>query len=335
VTEVKLNEAYNFYHDSLSQEAKVFYQPMKILLDRVMALVEEWPSPILNDLAFMANYMLTQFTQDTPLMKILTGMEILLGKIDEWEAYASKNLNSLTNEELTIKQLIIRFRKIQILSWRNLLAYKRKAAIKRDVENVVRLMYIFERQVFDDNVYRQSSFGSQLAEPEELFGMLDLFLRDSSLGSYDARLKAVQLLSDAIEAKMAATPDGPLRERKLQRAEVVQNCITFIIGYYSQFKERLRKTTERLDAAAREKIKNLIDISKWSVAKFAQVKSNIDKTHRQLNTAIKQEEQVLTQNVALLVLNSSRKKYVGGAGGDEMRGLDPEVTNFSEQADRP
>ena len=47
------------------------------------------------------------------------------------------------------------------------------------------------------------------------------------------------------------------------------NCISFVLGYYSQFKDRLRKTTERLDAAAREKVKNLIDISKWSVAKFA------------------------------------------------------------------
>jgi len=52
-----------------------------------------------------------------------------------------------------------------------------------------------------------------------------------------------------------------------------------------------------LDAQAREKIKTLIDVSKWTLQKFTQVKSNIDKTHRQLNRACKQEEEILMQNI--------------------------------------
>lgn len=65
-----------------------------------------------------------------------------------------------------------------------------------------------------------------------------------------------------------------------------------------------------MDADAREKVKTLIDVSKWTVQKFAQVKNNIDKRHRQLNKACKREEEALMQNVSLLVLTSSRKKYV-------------------------
>jgi hypothetical protein len=66
----------------------------------------------------------------------------------------------------------------------------------------------------------------------------------------------------------------------------------------------------RLDAAAREKVKTLIDVSKWTVQKFEQVKNNIDKRHRQLNKACKDEDEMIMQNVAQLVLTSSRKKYV-------------------------
>lgn len=51
-------------------------------------------------------------------------------------------------------------------------------------------------------------------------------------------------------------------------------------------------------------------MSKWTIQKFNQVKSNIDKTHRQLNKAVKLEEEILMQNVATLVLTASRKKYV-------------------------
>jgi 1,6-anhydro-N-acetylmuramate kinase len=86
--------------------------------------------------------------------------------------------------------------------------------------------------------------------------------------------------------------------------------LSFVIGYYGQFKEKLEKTIGRLDAQARDKIKTLIDVSKWTVQKFAQVKNNIDKTHRQLNRACRQEEEMLMQNIQTLVLTSSRKKYV-------------------------
>ena len=66
---------------------------------------------------------------------------------------------------------------------------------------------------------------------------------------------------------------------------------------------------ERLDSAARTKVKTLVDVSKWTVQKFTQVKNNIDKTHRQLNKACKEEEEALMQNVQSLVISSSRKKY--------------------------
>jgi len=88
------------------------------------------------------------------------------------------------------------------------------------------------------------------------------------------------------------------------------NILDFVAAYYVQFKEKLEATIARLDAEAREKVKTLIDVSKWTVQKFAQVKSNIDKRHRQLNKACKQEEEALMQNVAALVLTASRKKYV-------------------------
>ena len=48
-------------------------------------IVAEYESPILNDVLFISNYMMVSFnTKSTPLMKMLTGMELLLEKLDEW-----------------------------------------------------------------------------------------------------------------------------------------------------------------------------------------------------------------------------------------------------------
>ena len=66
---------------------------------------------------------------------------------------------------------------------------------------------------------------------------------------------------------------------------------------------------QRLDSEARRKVTELISIEKWTVQKFEQVKSNVDKTHRQLYKACKTEEEALIQNVQSLVLVSSRRKY--------------------------
>jgi midasin (ATPase involved in ribosome maturation) len=78
-------------------------------------------------------------------MKMLTGLELLLEKLDEWQAYASKSLNSCLEEMNTLKQLIIRYRKIQILSWRNLLNHRRTKMIKDDFSNCIRLIHSVEK----------------------------------------------------------------------------------------------------------------------------------------------------------------------------------------------
>jgi hypothetical protein len=111
----------------------------------------------------------------------------------------------------------------------------------------------------------------------------------------------------------------------LERIRKVTNILHFVLGYYGQFREKLSRTIARLDAAARDKIKVLIDVSKWTLQKFTQVKSNIDKTHRQLNRACNHEEEILMQNIQSLVLTSSRKKYINtDAGGDKLLSLDNE-----------
>lgn len=94
ISNVELPKTYNFYVDANPTEARLFYQPLADLQQRVINILQEYESPILNDLLFLTNYMLISFNTYTPLMKMLTGMELLLEKLDEWDAYSSKRLNS-------------------------------------------------------------------------------------------------------------------------------------------------------------------------------------------------------------------------------------------------
>lgn len=92
------------------------YKPLMGLLQRLrdIVIIDGYESPLLNESMFLANYMLTCFNvQNTPLMKILTSIEFLLSKLEEWEnTYASKRLNSVETEINQLKMLVIRYRKI-------------------------------------------------------------------------------------------------------------------------------------------------------------------------------------------------------------------------------
>jgi len=110
---VRLTSEYNFYHDPLPQEARLIYEPLSRLIQRLDWIMSEFESPILQDATFLANYILVSFSpKDVPLMKLLTGLELLLNKLAEWEVYASRSLNSCDAEMTLLKQLIIRYRKI-------------------------------------------------------------------------------------------------------------------------------------------------------------------------------------------------------------------------------
>jgi hypothetical protein len=115
----------------------------------------------------------------------------------------------------------------------------------------------------------------------KLLELLDLFMRDSSLGVYKSRLSFIQYLREFFASKSVSRP------RMVERYKKTRCILTFIVNYYAQFEPKLIKTIERLDAKAREKVTTLIDVGKWTVQKFSQVKNNIDKVHRQLNKACK------------------------------------------------
>lgn len=87
---------------------------MNKLISKLSEVLREYESPILQDAIFLANYLLVCLgPKNDPLMKVLTGLELLLNKLEEWEVYASKRVGNSCDEEMTVvKQLIIRYRKL-------------------------------------------------------------------------------------------------------------------------------------------------------------------------------------------------------------------------------
>jgi hypothetical protein len=65
------------------------------LIKKVKDILKDYESPILNDVLVYSNYIITKFIiKKTPLMKVLTGIELIINKVKEWEIYASRTMNN-------------------------------------------------------------------------------------------------------------------------------------------------------------------------------------------------------------------------------------------------
>ncbi len=66
-------------------------------------------------------------------------------------------------------------------------------------ENFLRLAHTLERQIFDKQYYLSDNTKDQVEM--KILGVLDLFMRDSSLGQFKARLHFLTLLKENFKLK--------------------------------------------------------------------------------------------------------------------------------------
>ena len=158
---------YNFYHDPLVTETKLVLSPILKILQRCVFLFEEFGSnPLIEDIFHVCHFLMNEKLFEVPLMKILTSLELLLGKLESYETIASKSINSLEEQIVLIKQLIIRFRKIQILSWKNLMSAEIDQCIRKDLDNFISLSY---------------ALNGAKNEFDTIMETIDLYLRTSNI----------------------------------------------------------------------------------------------------------------------------------------------------------
>ena len=107
-----------------------------------------------------------------PLNRALAGLEILLGKLEDWESLASRRINTVATEMELVKGLIVRYRKIEMKSWRGILRSRRIELEEREAVNFLKFAVIIEHTT----------------EPDALFKLVDLFMREANLGSFNFKI---------------------------------------------------------------------------------------------------------------------------------------------------
>ena len=102
-------------------EAALLAPAVQPLVSRIQALLVAWPGQaVLVALARLCSQLLS-LPLDSPLMKLLVGVEVLHRKANDWNAIASRELR-VEKETAQLVQLTMRWRKMELGSWEGLLA---------------------------------------------------------------------------------------------------------------------------------------------------------------------------------------------------------------------
>lgn len=143
-------QGYDFYNDSNISEVQLIRPLLIRFSEAVHKPLAKWPEhDVLLNLDTVCRRLLS-FSATSPIIRYLTGLELLLIKSDDWEKYTSKefSLKSILNDMVV---LIVKWRKLELESWRNLLDVETRKSKRKVSSQWFHLYKILVGTFFTDN----------------------------------------------------------------------------------------------------------------------------------------------------------------------------------------
>jgi len=290
---------YNFYKDENILEVSKAIPILIEMENKIHELLQKWPGhSVLLQLSTICKR-IALFPVTSPVIKILTGLEILIQKCDEWEAYASKEV-SIKNEMNKVIEQIVEWRKYELKLWWDLL----EVQDKEYAEKASKLWFYLYKLILEPiNKCSELTVEISLDDYEEIYsGILngvDQFVRNSSLGEFTSRLQMIyqfylQVTNYHKTSNMTIT---------------VANILWNIHEYYRQFVDSIQEYLKTTRKPIEKELKNYVKIAKWKDVNIYALKESAKRTHYQLNKFIKKYKEILNTSIYDKILEA-QNKYV-------------------------
>lgn len=104
---------HDIYRDPNIPEVLLVREPLEELSQRLLELLAEFPGNALLEQLLKITRRILSFPITSPLMKVLTGLEFLHGKVNDWEYNAAKHVSLFSHME-KIGRLIGRWRRLEL-----------------------------------------------------------------------------------------------------------------------------------------------------------------------------------------------------------------------------
>ena len=266
----KTTKCYNFYTDSNPSETIKIYNPIAQLMYRVHSLLVEFPeNGVLEEIQYLAYKVMLRPLFRVPLMQLISGVDILLKKANDWEEFAARHV-SLKPQLQQVYLLLKTWQEIQLKNWEVLLEVKLETLKEKDVKLWSRLYKVLV---------------CEKTQGAELFEVLDQYVRASSVGVFKHRLETLKLFGKMLS----------------------ERCIKHIYNFYKEFEfeEYFKEQTKPIEA----KISEVAKIARYDISNFHSWKNTTHRAHKQLNTQVKLYEELLKSPFQESFLRGYRESY--------------------------
>ena len=236
------------------------------LLKRLKEWLEQWPEHVVLHHQVSS---IAQLDIHSPLGKMLSGVESILKKAQQWEEVAPK-MYSLHACLEPLSRLVVRWRKIELQSWPELLNAKEVA-----YKLWMYCLLISSHSGTDSNWFKQ------------LFQDLDKFIQSSTLGENEMRLKLIYGFCLQLNYDLHVEANA--------FKEKLGNVLYQLYCYYAQHLNNIRiRWWQLLRQPIEKELIEYVKICKWDEQSYYSLKKAAEKLHRKLFKFVKSYEEVLS-----------------------------------------
>lgn len=196
-TDNKHNEkfAYNIYHDSNHAEVVRSKKVLSTFKARINVLLNEEGlfenNPVLLELKKIIKR-IESFDLNDPIMKFVTGLELLYQKSESWQLIGGK-MYSIEPETRLVNALIVDWRKMELTFWQKSLELELETIKKRSAHIWFNHLFAICTEFLNDNDDTDE-------KQNEFFNALKKFIELSSIGDYFIRMKQLKICYKIFES---------------------------------------------------------------------------------------------------------------------------------------
>ncbi|KAK3846925.1 MAG: hypothetical protein J3R72DRAFT_519841 [Linnemannia gamsii] len=292
---------YDFYKDQRVAEVVKIVPILQKLRNRLEGILSVWTEhAILESLIEFCDKLLA-FPMDSPVAKILAGIEVLLLKTEDWQINASREYSVLENQD-ELKTLIISWRQLELTCWPKLLEIQDK----NQAESVFSWWFHFYGSIVKPT--REMDFalddGQEVdvsAHVKGLLGVLDQFLQASTVGDFLPRMDLLTSFHRHLQIRGDLTLAERRQRHKQGTLEVVHDAVASKVAdaiwnvhqYYMQFTESVQTYVATLKKPIEKEMKEHVKIASWKDTNIHALKASALKTHRRLNKLLRKYRDIL------------------------------------------
>ena len=276
---------------------------LQALMARVAELLQEFPENEVLAQMWVIMERILGFSVSAPVMQILTGLDLLLSRAQDWQLRASKAV-SLLDHLQAISHLMLDWRSLELEQWPLLLEH----VLERFENKSARAWPALYALV--TGVPATGDATATSAHLRQTFEHLNMFMANSSLGEFAFRLGMVQ--SFAHHVAQLALDEASTPAQAYRR--VLANLLANLAAYFGIFRATIADQASAVRKPLQKEIADHVKMVRWKDTNYDAMKAAATKTRTALHRLTRKFEEGLLRPAAEYIAQPKAPAHVSQAG---------------------